>query len=60
MGVYIAEDERALILLATQAGVAIEAANLFEQANDRVQRLEGIRSISTAILAGTDTAELLG
>ena len=54
------DDERALTLLAAQAGAAIEAANLYEQANDRAQRLEAIRSITTAILAGTDTAELLG
>ncbi len=57
---FDADDERALTLLAAQAGAAIEAANLYEQANDRAQRLEAIRSISTAILAGTDTAELLG
>jgi signal transduction histidine kinase len=57
---FDADDERALILLAAQAGAAIEAANLFEQANDRAQRLEAIRAISTAILAGTDTGELLG
>ena len=57
---FDADDERALVLLAAQAGAAIEAANLFEQANDRAQRLEAIRAISTAILAGTDTGELLG
>jgi len=57
---FDADDERALSLLAAQAGAAIEAANLYEQANDRAQRLEAIRAISTAILAGTDTGELLG
>ena len=57
---FDADDERALILLAAQAGAAIEAANLYEQATDRAQRLEAIRAISTAILAGTDTGELLG
>ncbi|MDQ2674943.1 MAG: GAF domain-containing protein, partial [Chloroflexota bacterium] len=56
---FDADDERALTLLAAQAGAAIEAANLFEQANDRAQRLEAIRAITTAILAGTDTGELL-
>src|SRR5512132_3420909 len=56
---FDADDERALILLAAQAGAAIEAANLYEQATDRAQRLEAIRVISTAILAGTDTGELL-
>jgi signal transduction histidine kinase len=54
------DDERALTLLAAQAGAAIENAQLYEEANDRAQRLEAIRSITTAILAGTDTTELLG
>src|SRR5215208_7257508 len=53
-GDFDADDERALILLATQAGAAIEAAHLYEEANDRAQRLEAIRAISTAILAGTE------
>jgi signal transduction histidine kinase len=32
-------DERALVLLAAQAGVAIENAHLYEEAQDRAQRL---------------------
>jgi signal transduction histidine kinase len=55
----IADDERALVLLAAQAGVAIENAHLYEEAQDRAQRLEAVRAITTAILAGVDTAELL-
>ncbi|HEY6709483.1 MAG TPA: GAF domain-containing protein, partial [Actinomycetota bacterium] len=57
---FDADDERALTLLAAQAGAAIEAAHLYEEANDRAQRLEAIRAISTAILAGTEPGELLG
>jgi signal transduction histidine kinase len=57
---FDADDERALVLLAAQAGAAIEAAQLYEEANDRAQRLEAIRAISTAILAGTEPGELLG
>jgi signal transduction histidine kinase len=53
------DDERALTLLAAQAGVAIENAYLYEETRDRAQRLEAIRSITTAILAGTDTEDLL-
>jgi signal transduction histidine kinase len=53
------EDERALTLLAAQAGVAIENAYLYEETRDRAQRLEAIRAITTAILAGTNTEELL-
>jgi signal transduction histidine kinase len=56
---FDADDERTLILLAAQAGVAIENAQLYEEARDRAQRLEAIRAITTAILAGTSTAELL-
>ena len=59
-GDFDADDERALALLAAQAGVAIENAQLYEAARDRARRLEAIRAISTAILAGTDTGELLG
>jgi signal transduction histidine kinase len=56
---FDAADERALTLLAAQAGVAIENAQLYEEARDRAQRLEAIRAITTAILAGTDTEGLL-
>ena len=56
---FDADDERALVLLATQAGVAIENAQLYEEAKDRARRLEAVRAITTAILAGTDTGELL-
>ena len=57
---FDADDERALVVLAAQAGVAIQNAQLYEQAQDRAQRLEAIRAITTAILAGVDTTELLG
>ncbi|HKQ00575.1 MAG TPA: GAF domain-containing sensor histidine kinase [Actinomycetes bacterium] len=56
---FDADDERALTLLAAQAGVAIENAHLYEQAQDRARRLEAVRAITTAILAGTDSAEIL-
>ena len=39
--------------------MAIENAQLYEEARDRAQRLEAIRAITTAILAGTGTEELL-
>jgi signal transduction histidine kinase len=57
---FDADDERALVLLAAQAGVAIENAQLYEEAQDRAQRLEAVRAITTAILAGTDSGEILG
>ncbi|HEX5880853.1 MAG TPA: GAF domain-containing sensor histidine kinase [Actinomycetota bacterium] len=56
---FDADDERVLVLLAAQAGVAIENAQLYEEARDRAQRLEALRAITTAILAGVDTGALL-
>ena len=40
--------------------MAIENAQLYEEARDRARRLEAVRAITTAILAGIDTGELLG
>ncbi|HYT27107.1 MAG TPA: GAF domain-containing protein, partial [Actinomycetota bacterium] len=51
---FDADDERALEVLAAQAGVAIENARLYEEAHHRAQRLEAIRAITAAILAGTE------
>ena len=51
---FDADDERALEVLAAQAGVAIENARLYEEAHHRARRLEAIRAITTAILAGTE------
>ena len=56
---FDADDERALALLAGHAGAAIEAAQLYEEVEDRAQRLEAIRAVTIAILAGTDTGEVL-
>jgi len=54
------EDERALVMLAGQAAVAIENARLYEEAHDRARRLEAVREIATAILAGTNPDQVLG
>jgi signal transduction histidine kinase len=54
------DDERALVVLAAQAGVAIENAWLYEQVHERAERLEAIREIATAILAGGDGDAVLG
>jgi len=53
------EDERALVVLATQAGVAIENARLYEEAHRRERRLDALREISGATLAGSGEHELL-
>jgi signal transduction histidine kinase len=54
------DDERALVMLAAQAGVAIENAWLYEQVRERAERLEAVREIATAILAGGDGDAVLG
>ena len=51
---FDAEDEAAIIVLATQAGVAIENARLYDEARRRGQWLEAVREISTSILAGAE------
>ena len=51
---FDADDERALVVLASHAGVAIQNARLYEQARDRAERLEALREIASAILAGTE------
>ena len=53
------EDERALLVLAAQAGIAVENARLYEEAQDRERRLEGVREITTAILSGMPSEEVL-
>ncbi|HSL67232.1 MAG TPA: GAF domain-containing protein, partial [Actinomycetota bacterium] len=52
-------DERALVTLATQAGVAIENARLYEEAQLHRRRLEAIDEVNTAILAGREADRVL-
>lgn len=51
---FDAEDEAAVVALATQAGVAIENARLYEETKRRGQWLDAVREISSAILAGAE------
>jgi len=59
-GEFTEDDEETLVLLAAQAGAAIENARLFEANELRERRLEVSRTISAAILERSDTAEVLG
>lgn len=52
LGGFTDEDERALVVLATQAGVAIENARLYEEGRRRERWLDAVREIATATLAG--------
>jgi signal transduction histidine kinase len=56
---FDAEDEAALLVLATQAGVAIENARLYENAKRRGQWLEAVREIGSAILSGAESNDVL-
>ena len=54
------EDEEALLMLATQAGVAIANATLYEEIRARERWLDALRDITSEILAGADGDAVLG
>ena len=56
---FTEEDEQALVLLAAQAGLAVANARLFEESERRGRWLEAAREVTTAILAGAGTQEVL-
>lgn len=53
------EDEAALVVLATQAGVAIANAHLYEEIRVRERWLESVREVATTLLAGNDARTVL-
>ncbi len=53
------EDEESLVILATQAGVAIANATLYAQTRQRERWLDALRDITGNILAGSDADSLL-
>jgi signal transduction histidine kinase len=59
-GEFDADDEQALLVLASQAGVAVENAHLNQELEDRVQRLDALHAIGTAILRGDDSEAVIG
>ncbi|MBV8527600.1 MAG: GAF domain-containing sensor histidine kinase, partial [Candidatus Dormibacteraeota bacterium] len=56
---FTEEDEEALNVLATQAGVAIENARLLDDSERRSRSLEAITEINAAILQGEAADDLL-
>src|SRR5207244_3437465 len=56
---FTAEDEEAVVVLAAQAGIAIENARLYEDTHHKQQRLEAVREITDAIVGGTDPTDVL-
>jgi signal transduction histidine kinase len=57
---FTEEDEANLLVLASQAGVAVHNAHLHEDANQRARRLEAVGEIANAILGGLDPEDVLG
>ncbi|MGW9304290.1 GAF domain-containing protein [Streptomyces cyaneofuscatus] len=54
------ETDRALLhVLASQAGIAIGNARLYESARQRERWIEGAAAVTTALLTGTDAADAL-
>jgi signal transduction histidine kinase len=53
------DDENVVIALATAAGVAIENARLYQDARRRESWLQASAEVSTALLSGTDPADVL-
>jgi signal transduction histidine kinase len=58
-GDFTADDEAALTVLATQAGVAVANARLYEEVQLRARWLDAVREISTAILSGESSDGVL-
>ncbi len=58
-GDFTQEDEDALVLLATQAGVAIANATLYEELRAREQWLDALRDITNLVLSGGKEGSLL-
>ncbi|WP_026118539.1 sensor histidine kinase [Nocardiopsis salina] len=57
---FCAEDESMVTALATAAGVAIENARLYEETRLRERWLGASTEITTRLLSGADTNEVLG
>lgn len=57
---FVAEDERTLVVLAAQAGVAVENARLHEESRERERWLTAVHEIGAQILSGTGLHETLG
>jgi signal transduction histidine kinase len=58
-GPFDETDEQALVVLAAQAGTAIENARLYEEATTRQRLLEGVREVAEAILSRAHPDEAL-
>jgi signal transduction histidine kinase len=53
------DDQASIVVLATQAGVAIANAHLYEEVRVRERWLGAVREVATALLAGTTARSVL-
>ncbi len=58
-GSFTAEDEELVEALASQAGVAVENARLYEAATSRSEQLEALNEVGAALAGELDLARLL-
>jgi len=56
---FTKDDEKSLLVLASQAGVAVENARLHDESRQRERRLEAVGEIATAILTGIESEIVL-
>lgn len=56
---FTEEDEQAILVLASQAGVAIHNARLYEETRRRERWLDAVRDITNAVLSGKGSDEAL-
>jgi len=55
---FDADDERALVVLAAQAGIAVESAYLYEELRARAERMDALHAVGTAIVRGDPPEEV--
>lgn len=56
---FTSDDEESVVILATQAGVAVANATLYEQTRQRERWLDALRDITSEILTGSDAESQL-
>ena len=56
---FTQQDEDNVVVLATQAGVAVANASLYEDSQRQARMLDGLRTVSEALLEDTPTSEVV-
>jgi signal transduction histidine kinase len=58
-GAFTAEDEEDLVVLATQAGIAVANAHLYAETSQRERWLDAVAETTAGILAGADAGDVV-